>query len=432
MKTDTLQNDLTQKNFISEDLGENIFPNPLQLPDNFFAEKPERILYQNTTCCHGKMPDQTFSFGSPGPYKHLYFDPSKVNVGIVTCGGLCPGLNDVIRSISYSCINSYKTKNVYGFRHGFAGLTRSHESPPMILTSEIVSNIHEQGGTILGSSRGAQSIEEMVDTLVSYDISILFVIGGDGSQHASTKIAAEIKKRNLKISIIGIPKTIDNDIAFVYKTFGFDTAVEHARKAINAAHVEAIGSFNGIGLVKLMGRDAGFIAAHASLASGNVNICLIPEEPFDLEQILKRIQSRLVKRDHLVIVVAEGVGQDILVDEESKRFDESGNPKLKDIGLFLKQKICTYLEKRHIPHTLKYIDPSYMIRSTKANAIDSSFCLQLGMHAVHAGMAGKTNTLIGFWNQHFCLVPIQLSLSDKKRVDINDAMWRAVLEITQG
>lgn len=430
MEAQLINDGLSQDDFLAESLGRCACPTPLVLPDDFLCKPPERVIFNTTTGPTGQVPEQIFSFQAPGPFLKIFFDPAAINVGIVTCGGLCPGLNDVIRSITYSCLASYKVKKVLGFKNGYAGLSSNAFAPPINLTRDEVHNIHGQGGTILGSSRGGQPIAEMVDTLEGHGISILFVIGGDGAHHGSMALADEIRRRKLAIGIVGIPKTIDNDISFIHKTFGFDTAVEEARKALNAAHVEATGAYNGIGLVKLMGRDAGFIAAHATLASGNVNICLIPEEPFELERLFQRIKMRLSQRNHLVIVVAEGVGQDFLADQEGRRFDDSGNPKLKDVGPFLKQQITDFLKREKITHTLKYIDPSYMIRSTPATATDSSFCLQLGSYAVHAGMAGLTNILIGYWNQHFCLMPIKLALRRKKKVDINDAMWRSVLEIT--
>lgn len=423
---------LSQEDCLVERLGENTCPNPSALPGDFFRSSDSRVLVQNITC----RPEEKFSpepsFERPGPFRNLFFNPAQVNVGIVTCGGLCPGLNDVIRSITFNCLDTYHIKNVYGFRNGFAGLAANQaDAAPILLNRSLVHNIHEQGGTFLGSSRGPQNMADIVDCLVRNNISILFVIGGGGSQRAAMKIVENIKQRELQIAVIGIPKTIDNDLSYVHKTFGFDTAVEEARRAINAAHVEAKGAHNGIGLVKLMGRDAGFIAAHATLASGNVNICLIPEAPVDLSQLFTRIRKRLAKSDHLVIVVAEGVGQNLLAAQEARRYDESGNPRLKDIGLFLKQKITEVLHSENIPHTLKYIDPSYMIRSTPANAVDSSFCLQLGNYAVHAGLAGRTNALISYWNQHFCLVPIGLVLSRKKKVNVSDSVWHSVIEVTE-
>ncbi|MBU0675414.1 MAG: ATP-dependent 6-phosphofructokinase [Proteobacteria bacterium] len=420
--------ELTQDHFNTMSLGENRYPTPLKLSAGFFR-MGERVLYNNVIGPEGLVDSHVRSFERPGPAKLLHFDPSEVVIGIVTCGGLCPGLNDVIRSITYSGLDAYKVKKVYGFRNGFAGLT-SGEDDVVELDHAMVHNIHEQGGTILGSSRGAQSVPKMVDCLQEWRVSILFVIGGDGTQRGSTKIAEEVARRSADIAVIGIPKTIDNDISFIQRSFGFDTAVEEARRAINAAHVEATCLKNGIGLVKLMGRDAGFIAAHATLASGNVNICLIPEEPFNLDRLFQRVEHRLRDKGHLVIVVAEGVGQELLNSDGYLSFDESGNPRLKDIGPFLKANIASYLDERKMPHAIKYIDPSYLIRSTPANGIDSSFCLQLGNYAVHTGMAGRTNCLVGYWNQHFCLVPISLALSRKQTVDVNSSMWRSVLEVT--
>ncbi|MBN1164869.1 MAG: ATP-dependent 6-phosphofructokinase [Candidatus Krumholzibacteriota bacterium] len=423
---------LEQPDFLVEDLGPNRHPSPLKISGEFYSAADRRVLFNNTVGPGEDIRDrELLSFGAAGPHKQIHFDSSKINVGIVTCGGLCPGINDVVRSVTYSCLDGYGVKTVYGFRFGYAGLTYRFNQEAIRLTSSNIDNIHEQGGSILGSSRGDQSIEDIVDTLVKFNISILFVIGGDGTQRGSMEIAREIKRRKIDIAVVGIPKTIDNDISFIHKTFGFDTAVGEARKAIDAAHIEAKGARNGIGLVKLMGRHSGFIAAHATLASGNVNICLIPEVPLDIDQLYRKIMKRLSKKNHLVIVVAEGAGQNYLCADAEEQYDPSGNVRLKDIGLFLKQKIGDYLNREKIEHTLKYIDPSYMIRSTPANAIDSSFCLRMGNYAVHAGMAGKTNSLIGYWNQNFCLVPIKLALSRRKTVDVHSSLWQSIMEITE-
>ncbi|MBL6990432.1 MAG: ATP-dependent 6-phosphofructokinase [Bacteriovoracaceae bacterium] len=423
---------MNQADFLVENLGENKFLSPLNDHNRTDFYNGERILYNNVFA--EKKPIKSTdkqSFERAGPHRYIHFDPTKINVGIVTCGGLCPGLNDVIRAITYNSLVTYKVKTVFGFRFGYKGLTAKYANQAMRLNSKKVDLIHEQGGTILGSSRGSQSIEDIVDTLVKFNISILYVIGGDGTQSGAIAITEEIQRRKLDVAIIGIPKTIDNDISFVHKTFGFDTAVEEARKAINAAHVEAKGAHNGIGLVKLMGRHSGFIANNATLASGNVNICLIPEEEFDLDKVFKKVKQRFEESDHIVIVVAEGAGQDFFnSNKKEQEFDKSGNVKLKDIGSYLKEKLHDHLVEEGIEHTIKYIDPSYLIRSTCANAIDSSFCLRLGNYAVHAGMAGRTNLLISYWNQHFCLVPTRLALSTRKLVDIEGAEWQSVLEIT--
>jgi 6-phosphofructokinase 1 len=429
---DRILEKLTQKDFEVDRLGEEQFDSPIPL--TCYTKDPidRRVLFNNLVHSNNKLPaKEILSFERPAPKKKIFFDSSKINVGIVTCGGLCPGLNDVIRSICYSSLDSYGVKNVYGFRYGYQGLTNEHNHSAIRLDAKAIDNIHEHGGTILGSSRGEQSIEDMVDTLVKFNISILFVIGGDGTQRGSARMVTEVTKRKLDISIIGIPKTIDNDLPFIYQTFGFNTAVEEACKAIDTAHVEAKGAKGGIGLVKLMGRSAGHIAANATLASGNVNICLIPEEPFTMESLLTRIENRLSRKDHLVLVVAEGAGQELMVNKKGKKeYDKSGNVKFMDIGNFLKGEIGSYLKKQKVEHTIKYIDPSYMIRSTPASAADSSFCLRLGSYATHAGMSGRTNCLVGHWNHHFTLVPLSLVQGQEKRVDIQGALWQSVREIT--
>jgi 6-phosphofructokinase 1 len=423
-------NKLKQEDFKIEVLGKCNVRNPLPVPKEFYERyKDLRIVYNNLTWSGDKIgQNKLLFFEAAGPCEKIHFDPKKINVGVVTCGGLCPGINDVIRSITFTAM-AYGVKNVYGFKYGYQGLTAAYNKEAIILDFEKIDTIHEIGGSMLASSRGPQPVQDMVDTLVKFNISILFVIGGDGTQHGAMEMAKEIKKRKLDIAIIGVPKTIDNDISFVHRTFGFYTAVEEAREAIRVARAEAKGARGGIGIVKLMGRHSGFIAANATLATGSVNICLVPEVSFTLEEIFAKIDKRLETKPYLTIVVAEGAGQDLLQRGHSEH-DASGNVKLKDIGLFLKEKIEQYLKEKGVEHTIKYIDPSYMIRSRVANASDASFCLQLGKYAVHAGMAGKTNILIGHWNQHFTLCPIALAVTDRKFIDPNSSLWLAVKEIT--
>jgi 6-phosphofructokinase 1 len=372
----------------------------------------------------GRLP----AFEKAGPRSKIYFDPSKLKCGIVTCGGLCPGLNDVIRAVVLSLYHNYKVKTVIGFPYGYEGLTYRFGHAPMELNPEAVSRIHEYGGTILGSSRGHQDISEMVDTLDRMNIGILFAIGGDGTLRGAQGIAEEIRRRGLKISVVGIPKTIDNDISFVERSFGFETAVSEAVAAIDAAHTEAKGARNGIGLVKLMGRESGFIAVYASLARSDVNFCLIPESPFTLEKLLEFVRDRLQQRGHAVIVVAEGAGQDLLQTRGER--DASGNIRFGDIGIFLKERIGDYLQTMGVEATLKYIDPSYTIRGVPANPHDSAFCLLLGQNAVHAGMAGRTNLVVGFWMGTFTHVPIPLAVSQRKKVDPESWVWSSVLTST--
>ncbi|MFZ5572407.1 MAG: ATP-dependent 6-phosphofructokinase [Thermodesulfobacteriota bacterium] len=372
------------------------------------------------------------SFELAGPRSHIYFDASKVRCAMVTCGGLCPGLNDIIRAIVLELYYRYGVRNIYGIRYGLQGFIPEFGHDVMELSPRRVENILDMGGSILGSSRGPQDIDGIVDCLERMNIGVLFMIGGDGTLMAANKIADNIQERGLKISVVGIPKTIDNDIYLVARSFGFETAVDVATQAIEGAHNEAEGYPNGIGLIKLMGRHSGFIATTATLAKQEVNFVLIPEVDFDLEGpngFLTKLEKRLESRKHAVIVVAEGAGQKFFEGMDAER-DASGNIKLKDIGLFLKEKINQYFSARNMEVSLKYIDPSYMIRSLPANANDSVFCGFLGRDAVHAGMAGKTKLLIGHWNNHFVHVPMESSAGKRKHVNPNGKLWRTVIEST--
>ncbi|MDR1487662.1 MAG: ATP-dependent 6-phosphofructokinase [Deltaproteobacteria bacterium] len=372
------------------------------------------------------------SFEQAGARRKIYFDPSKVRAGILTAGGLCPGLNDVIRSLVMTLFYRYGVQNILGIRYGYQGLIPSFGHSLVQLTPSSVAEIHQFGGTILGSSRGNQSIEELVDSLERTNMNILFCIGGDGTLRGAHAIAGEIKQRNLKISVVGIPKTIDNDISMVSRSFGFETAVAKATEVIRSAHTESQGAPFGVGLVKLMGRDSGFIAATAALARGDANFVLIPEVNFDIDgpgALLVKLYERLKARGHAVIVVAEGAGQKFFLDEQVVK-DASGNTLNKDIGQFLADKIKQYFQKLGQDLNLKYIDPSYIIRSAPANSSDQVFCSFLGQKAAHAAMAGKTDLLIGQWNDHFVHVPIAMAIAKRKKVDPMGELWSSVLERT--
>jgi len=396
-----------------------------------FVSDEENVLYHSSLAeiesllAEGKRPP---TLEMAGPRERIYFDPSKLKCGIVTCGGLCPGLNDVIRAIVMSLFHHYGTRTVFGFRYGYEGLSYRYGDAPLELTPEDVADIHEKGGTILGSSRGNQDVSDMVDTLERMNVGILFAIGGDGTLRGAHSIAEEIGRRGLKIGVIGVPKTIDNDISYVEKSFGFETAVSEAATAIYSAHAEAEGARNGIGLVKLMGRESGFIAAHAALAISDVNFCLVPEVRFSLAAFLEALRLRLEKRGHAVIVVGEGAGQDLL--KATGEQDASGNVRLGDIGTFLRDEIKGYFKKIGMEANLKYIDPSYTIRSMPANPHDSVFCLLLGHNAVHAGMTGRTDMLVSNWRREFTHVPIPLAVSEPKQIDPEGRLWSNVLEST--
>ncbi len=388
--------------------------------------EPDRIMEMIRA---GKTPP---SFEQAGPRRKIYFDPSKLKCALVTCGGLCPGLNNIIRSIVLELHYIYGVRHIYGFPYGLQGFIPEYRHEVEELTPGRVVNIHEMGGTILGSSRGPQDIDAIVDCLERMHIGILFMIGGDGTLMAASRINETIRKRGLKISIISIPKTIDNDIHMLSKSFGFDSAVDIATEAVKGAHKEAEGYPNGMGLIKLMGRHSGFIAATAALAQQDVNFVLIPEIDFDLDGengLLKNLQKRLERRKHAVILIAEGAGQKFFHEAE-KQYDPSGNLKLHDIGLYLKDRITNYFKQQNMEISLKYIDPSYMVRSLPANANDHVYCTFLGRDAVHAGMAGKTDMIVGHWNDHFVHVPVPLTAGKRKQVDPGGKLWQTVLEAT--
>ena len=374
------------------------------------------------------------TFELAGPREHIYFDPTKTRCGIVTCGGLCPGINDVIRALALQLYHCYGVRIIYGFRYGYEGLIPSFGHDAVMLDPDVVGDIHQVGGTMLASSRGAQAPDEMVDALERLNVQVLFCIGGDGTFRGAKDIADEVERRGLKIGVIAVPKTIDNDIPFTSRTFGFETAYSIATEAIRGAHVEATGAFNGIGLVKLMGRHAGFISAYAALATRDANFVLIPEVDFELagaNGFLPHLYRRLQSRRHAVVVVAEGAGQSLFEQNaETSGTDASGNVRFKDIGLLLRERISEYLKLMDMPFSLKYIDPSYLIRSAPACASDSLFAGILGQAAVHAAMAGKTSMFVGYWNDQFTHVPIQAAVSTTKRLDPHGDLWQSVLECT--
>lgn len=370
-------------------------------------------------------------FEAAGPRKKLYFDTTRVKCAIVTCGGLCPGINDVIRAIVLEAHHAYNVRSIIGIPYGLEGFIPKFKHPFIELTPDVVSDIHMFGGTILGSSRGPQPFDEIVDTLERNNINALFIIGGDGTMKAAASIYEVIKKRNLKISVIGIPKTIDNDINFIPKSFGFETAVTKATEAIECAHIEACGTPNGIGIVKLMGRESGFIAAEATLALKEVNFVLIPEITFSLHGeggLLPAIKERLLDRGHAVIVTAEGAGQHLVEHQTEK--DASGNRVLGNFANLLRTELGNYLKNDNIPHSIKFIDPSYIIRSVPANAPDKVYCGFLGQYAVHAAMAGRTDMVVAQIQDRYVHLPLSLVTQARRTMNIRSDIWRAVLEST--
>ncbi|MFW6324852.1 MAG: ATP-dependent 6-phosphofructokinase [Desulfovibrionales bacterium] len=400
------------------------------LPLSFIQDTAGVLIHIRADCEKGICDINPSYFQEAGPREKIYFDPPKTKCAIVSSGGLCPGTNDVIRAIVMEAKHAYGVHTILGIRYGLEGFIPKYGHEVMELTPENVASIHEFGGTILGSSRGPQPPVEIADTLERMNISSLFLIGGDGTMRAAEKIQKEVGKRGLKISIIGIPKTIDNDIKFISRSFGFDTAVEKATEAIRSAHTEALGACNGVGLVKVMGREAGFIAAQAALALKDVNFVLVPEDPFDIHGpngLLQVLEKRLERRKHAVIVVAEGAGHDLV---QSSGTDASGNPVLGDISGLLISEIKQYFKDKNIPLTLKFIDPSYIIRSVPANSNDRVYCGFLGQNAVHAAMAGKTGAVVSKLHGKYVHIPLHLVTSGRKRLDPHSNYWQSIVEST--
>ncbi|TWU05515.1 ATP-dependent 6-phosphofructokinase [Stieleria varia] len=423
-----------------EQLGECRYESPLtplldyrQYSINY-VEESDRILVDNTV---SSLSDELQSgraltgLEPAGARRKIFFDPATTRAGIVTCGGLCPGLNNVIRSLVNEFTRRYQIQSVFGFCNGYQGLVSASERPPVELTPDSVKDIHEHGGTILGSSRGQQNPSEIVDRLLEMEINILMVIGGDGTIRGAMAIAEEVSKRQLEISVIGVPKTIDNDIMFTDQSFGFQTAIAEGTSAVRAAHVEACGAPQGVGLVKLMGRHSGFIACYASLAVNDANFVLIPEVPFELDGehgLLACLKQRLRQSGNAVIVVAEGAGQHLM--QRVNQTDASGNQRLGDVGVWLKSEIERHFAENDWCLNLKYIDPSYVIRSVPANPYDSVYCSRLAHNAVHAAMSGRTKMVVSRWHTRFVHVPMSLAIRERNCVDPNGDLWMTVLEST--
>jgi 6-phosphofructokinase 1 len=420
-----------QRDLIVPTLGPCSFESPLEAKGRMFADESIRVRVKRHVK-DGVSEVDAPSFEEAGPRHKLFFDPAETTAAFVTCGGLSPGLNNVIRSGFLELTHNYGVRRVLGIRNGYAGLNRDSGLEPTFMTQRFVQNIHHLGGTVLGSSRGAQEPAVMVDFLEAREIDILFCIGGDGTQRGAHGIRQEIEKRGLLKSVVGIPKTIDNDVPYVELSFGFVTALEVASEVLRGAHVEAVGAPNGVGLVKLMGRDAGFIAAGAALASQEANYVLVPEVPFPLEGeggLLQNLERRMLTRGHALIVVAEGAGQHLFAGEDVE-CDASGNVRYEDIGIFLRDRIKRHFADRKLELNMKYIDPSYAIRSVPANAWDRILTDRMARSAVHAAMAGKTDAMVGYWNQEIVHVPIGTVVGRKKHMPVESDVWNAVLATT--
>jgi len=432
---------ITASDLIIRSLGDRTTPAPIwnlignsQQTESFVKDKQRILVDDSISDVMDRIEngEEIPSLELAGPRREIYFTPSETTCAVVTCGGLCPGLNDVIRSLVHQAHYRYGVKRFYGIRYGYEGLIPEYGHAILELTPELVNTIHQFGGTFLGTSRGPQDVGRLVDRLEELGVNILFVVGGDGSLRGGGAIADEAARRRIKLAVVGVPKTIDNDLVFMDKSFGYETAFAEAVQSVHAAHTEALGSRNGVGLVKLMGRYSGFIACSAALATGEANFVLIPEVPFGLEGengLLELLRKRIEQRGHAMLVVAEGAGQEHMIDDHRGR-DASGNAKLGDIGLFLKDRINGYFQGLGMELNLKYIDPSYIVRSVPASPQDRVYCSRLAQAAVHAGMAGKTSMVVARWHGSFVHVPLKVTTSARRTVSPSGDIWLSVLEST--
>lgn len=434
-------NEKDKDRFLIESLGPSQYESPLKLSTingdhifNFVSESDKLLFDLSLEQCSyflskGKDP---LCLEKSGPRKKLFFDSKNTTAAIVTCGGLCPGINNVIRGLVMALHYFYSVKRIIGVQYGYEGLNPEKGHEFVELTPEKVRDVHQFGGTFLGSSRGAQDVKVMVDTLQDNHVDMLFAIGGDGTLKGVNAIGEEISRRNAKISVVGIPKTIDNDIDLIDESFGFETAFDVASPILRDAHNEATGAYNGISIIKLMGRDSGFIAASAALAMPVVNFVLVPEMNFTLygeHGFLNILEQRLKQKKHAVIVVAEGAGQKLFEHKKEVK-DASGNIKHEDIGVFLKEQIAKYFKEKETPVTIKYIDPSYIVRCAPANSSDSVYCSRLAYHAVHGAMAGKTKFVACKVNNHYVYVPISEVTKKRKKINLEGEFWFSVLQST--
>jgi 6-phosphofructokinase 1 len=446
---------ITAADVAIRDLGKCLLPSPvahhLGTEAMHYVGEADKVLVDDRLSSLGANAARVGAlpaFELAGPRNKIFFEPRTLRAGIVTCGGLCPGLNNVVRGIVLELWQGYGVKRILGFRYGYEGLIPRFGHEPLQLGPEAVARIHHQGGTILGSSRGSQKPSEIVDGLAGLGVNLLFVVGGDGTIRGAMQVAAEVARRGLKIGVVGVPKTIDNDIHFIDRSFGFESAFSAAVDTIRAAAVEATGARDGIGLVKLMGRHSGFVACAAALASTDVDLVLIPEVPAQLggpRGVLRYLERVLDRKGHAVVVVAEGAAQELMSEDHdlppsssadllpqlrAPRTDRSGNTRLKDVGVFLRSCINDHFQQAGRDVTLKYIDPSYTIRSVPASPSDSVYCWNMARNAVHAAMAGNTEMLIGRWHGRFVHVPMALATRSRKQVGPNDDLWMSVIEAT--
>ena len=361
-----------------------------------------------------------------GPRFHIALDNLRVKACIMTCGGLCPGLNVVIRELVMALRYNYGVAEIYGIKWGFLGFTQ--KECWIKLEPEDVKHIHLLGGTVLGTSRRGFDGEEISKQLIKNNVNMVFFIGGDGTHRGIKELSKILKEKKKKIILVGIPKSIDNDMPIIDKSFGLESVVQESVRTIRAANVEANCNLNGIGLVKLFGRSSGFVAMLSTLAARDVNICLIPEIPFNLygeNGLLDFIFQRMQVKEHCVIVVSDGARFSV------KDYKTSNGRPVEDIGLVIKKEIIEKSEELGIEVNLKYMDPTYVVRAVPANEYDCNLCAKLAESAVHCAFAGFTNFSVGMINNKPCMIPLEkMCGKSERKVEFNSDDYLMLLAST--
>jgi 6-phosphofructokinase 1 len=333
-----------------------------------------------------------------------------MRVGVLTGGGDCPGLNAVIRAVVRRGIQEFGLEFV-GFRDGWRGPLEGDTVP---LDVQAVRGILPRGGTILGSSRtnplkqvsagGRNGVERIKDNLAGLGVDALIVIGGEDTLGVAAKLQTE------GINVVGVPKTIDNDLGATDYTFGFDTAVNIAMEAIDRLHTTAESHHRAL-IVEVMGRSAGWIALHAGLAGG-ANVILIPEKPFDIEQVCAYVEHRFQTRYAPIVVVAEGarpVEGDIVTGSE--KLDAFGHVRLGGVGQMLAEEIEKRTGKEARCTVLGHIQ-----RGGTPTAFDRVLATRYGVHAVQAVYEEAFGIMVALRGTDIVRVPIEEATRELKLV----------------
>ncbi|MEO7804127.1 MAG: ATP-dependent 6-phosphofructokinase [Actinomycetota bacterium] len=326
-----------------------------------------------------------------------------MRIGVFTGGGDCPGLNAVIRAIVRKGIGHYED-TIVGFRDGWEGVLSGTVQE---LTFENTRGILHRGGTILGTSRTnpfgeGDGPDRIRATLATHGVDMLIPIGGEDTLGAASKLHEE------GIPLVGVPKTIDNDLSGTDYTFGFDTAVNVATEAIDRLHTTAE-SHHRVMVVEVMGRHAGWIALHAGIAGG-ADLMLIPERPFDIEEVVAHLQHRhATGKGFSIVVVAEGaVPKDGSMHTESDQLDEFGHVRLRGIGSALEQQI----EARTGFETRATI-LGHIQRGGTPTAFDRVLATRFGVAATEAAHQGKTGMMVALHATSIVLVPLSVAVKPK-------------------